>query len=149
MHWNHIKSLSEQDFKRSTGVNPKTFKLMVKSVQAHDQKSVQKKGNNRSRPFAISIEDQILLTLMYYREYRTQFHIGIAYGLSESTVSRTISRIEGILFKCKEFSLPGKEKLAGTSQQYSVIVVDATESPIERPKKNNTGITQAKRRNTR
>lgn len=148
MKWENIKELASQAFKRSTGVKPLTFKLMVKAVKEHDKKREKKRKNKRSRPFKCSIENQVLLTLMYYREYRTQFHIGIAYGLSEAAVSRTISRIEGILSKRKEFTLPGKEKLSGTHQQYEVIVVDATESPIERPKKNSSGIIQVKRKST-
>lgn len=81
------------------------------------------------------MEDQLLLTLMYYREYRTQFHIGAAYGISESAVCRTIQRIENILSKVKELQLPGKNVLSGRKQEFSVIVIDATEMPVERPKK--------------
>ena len=146
MYWKDIKRLSKAHFKRNSGVELKTFKLMVKAVNECTEKIVKKKGNKRSRPFKLNVQDQLLLTLMYYREYRTQFHIGVTYGLSESAVSRTIARIEKILSKRKEFELPGKEKLAGSNHQYQVIVVDATESPIERPKKNNNGIIQAKRK---
>jgi len=85
---------------------------------------------------------------MYYREYRTFFHIGETYGLHESNVGKNIRRVETILSKSKKFELPGKKKLSGTNHQYEVIIVDATESPIERPKKNSTSIIQAKRRST-
>ncbi len=44
------------------------------------------------RPAALTREDQLLMTLMYLREYRSEFHIGLTYGVSESTVSRTINR---------------------------------------------------------
>lgn len=81
------------------------------------------------------MEDQVLLTLMYYREYRTQFHIAATYGISESAVCRTIKRIERVLMKIKELQLPGKQKLSGSRQEVSVVVIDATEMPIERPKK--------------
>ena len=149
MFWEKIKNHSSESFKRLTGVEFKTFKLMTKAVKKHETKKKEKKGNGRSRPFKLIIEDQILMTLMYYREYRTQFHIGETYGLHESNVGKNIRRIETILKKCKEFSLPGKEKLSGTNHQFEVILIDATESPIERPKKNNTYITQEKRKSTR
>ena len=138
MFWENLKKYTKENFKRSTGVEWKTFKLMVKEVRRHEEKAVKKKGNNRSHPFKLCIEDQILMTLMYYREYRTQYHIGGTYGLHESNVGKNINRIENILKKCKEFELPGKAELAGTNHRFEVIVVDATESPIERPKKNNT-----------
>lgn len=149
MFWEKIKNQSKPSFKRLTGVEFKTFKLMVVEVKRHEIKKNQKKGNARSRPFKLSIENQILMTLMYYREYRTQFHIGVTYGLHESNVGKTIRRIENILKKCKKFALPGKEKLSGTNHRFEVILVDATESPIERPKKNNTYIIQGKRKSTR
>ena len=135
MEWEKIKDITSSQFKRSTGVELKTFKLMVKAVREHDLKLLKKKGSNRSRPFKKSIEDQILITLMYYREYRAQWHIGLSFGVSEPTVCRLIKRIETILSKRKEFALPGKEKLSGTNHQFEVILIDATEQVIERPKK--------------
>ncbi len=148
MFWEKIKNHTNSNFKRLTGVEFKTFKVMVKAVKSNDSKKVKKKGNKRSRPYHLSVEDQILMTLMYYREYRTQFHIGETYGLHESNVGKNIRRIESILKKCNEFTLPGKDKLSGTNHQFEVILIDATESPIERPKKNSTYITQEKRKNT-
>ena len=148
MFWEKIKNHPNKSFKRLTGVELKTFKLMVKEVKDHENKKNIKKGNDRSHPYKLSIEDQILMTLMYYREYRTQFHIGETYGLHESNVGKNIRRIENILKKCKKFSLPGKEKLSGMNHQFEVILIDATESPIERPKKNSTYITQGKRKGT-
>ena len=76
MYWKDIKRLSKAHFKRNSGVELKTFKLMVKAVNECTEKIVKKKGNKRSRPFKLSVQDQLLLTLMYYMEYRTQFHIG-------------------------------------------------------------------------
>jgi len=148
MFWKKIKHHSHENFKRLTGVEPKTFKLMAKEIRIHEEKINKKKGNKRSRPFKLSVEDRILMMLMYYREYRTQFHIGETYGLHESNVGKNIKLIENILKKCKKFKLPGKEKLAGSNHQYEVIIVDATESPIERPKKNSTSIIQGRRKNT-
>src|ERR1017187_10448397 len=147
MFWKNIKKQSNTNFKRLTGVEIKTFKLMVREVKRHEKKTVRKKGNNRSRPYKLDIEDRILMMLMYYREYRTQFHIGETYGIHESNVGKNIIRIENILKKCKKFELPGKKKLSGTNHQYEVIIVDATESPIERPKKSNISIIQGKRKN--
>ena len=148
MLWKNIKHLSALSFRRLSGVEIKTFNLMLKAVKADDLKKAKKRGNNRSRPFKLSFEDQILVTLMYYREYRTMFHIAVEYGISEASVCRTISKIESIISKMKQFQLPGKEKLASSNHSYEVVIIDATESPIERPKKTSTGTTQVKRKNT-
>ena len=84
---------------------------------------------------------------MYYREYRSQFHIWITYGIAESSVCEIISEMERILIQDKRFHLPGKKVLRENS--FEVVLVDVTESPVERPKKNSGAITQAKRNVTR
>jgi len=89
--------------------------------------------------------DQLLMTLMYWREYRTEFHIGLTYGVSESTVCRTIKKVEDVLVKSGEFKLPGKKALQASDTLIEVILVDATEQPIERPKKDKNSTTVVKR----
>ena len=93
----------------------------------------------------LSREDQLLMTLMYWREYRTEFHIGLTYGVSELTVCRTIQKVENVLMKSGEFRLPGRKALEPSDTLIEVVLIDATEQPIERPKKSNDGITAVKR----
>lgn len=95
------------------------------------------------------MEDQLLMTLEYWREYRTYFHIGQTWGVNESTAYRIIRKIEDTLVKSRVFTLPGKKKLASSNYQLEVVVVDVTESPIERPKKNRKTSTVGKRNSIR
>jgi hypothetical protein len=148
MKWTEVQKESPSNFKRLVGVTPSTFRAMVKEIK-RDGRRKKKVKAKKGRPFKLSVEDQVLMTLMYWREYRTFFHTGRDYGISESVVCRTIQRIENKLSRSDKFKLPGKKQLAKTSWKYEVILVDATEGPIERPKKNSTGITQAKRKGTR
>ena len=97
------------------------------------------------RPPKLSRADQLLMTLMYWREYRTEFHIGLTYEVSEATVSRTIRRVENVLMKSGEFRLPGRKALQPNDTLIEVVLIDATEQPIERPKKSHAGTTVAKR----
>ncbi len=83
------------------------------------------------------------------REYRTFTVIAVSYGVSESSTFKTIRWVEDTLIQSKEFSLPGKKALYKDDIEYEVILVDATESPIERPKKSKRSTTQAKRNDTR
>jgi hypothetical protein len=76
---------------------------------------------------------------MYWREYRTEFHIAQSYGLSESTVCRTIQKIENALVSS------GRKALQPSDTLFEVVLVDVSEQPIERPKKAKSGITVAKR----
>ncbi len=100
---------------------------------------------NFGRPPKLSREDQLLMTLMYWREYRTQFHIGQTYDLSESTVCRTINKIENALIQSGQLTLPGKKKLQESDTFIEIILVDATEQAIERPKKNRNHIIVARK----
>jgi hypothetical protein len=138
MRYETVHSLSEEDFKRSTGVKRSTFDTM--------RQIIEQKLGNFGRPPKLSRADQLLLTLMYWREYRTEFHIGLAYGISESTVCRTIKKIENTLIESERFHLPNKKALQSNSMALEIILVDATEQPVERPQKN-SGISTAAKRN--
>ncbi|MBD2214384.1 IS5 family transposase [Nostoc linckia FACHB-104] len=113
-----------------TGVSRRTFELMVDVVKA-DAQNKKKPGR---RPKLI-IEDQVLMVIQYWREYRTYYHIGLDWGVSESAVCRTVYKIENILIKSKKFSLPGKKELWKMASQENLVVMDVMESPIERPSK--------------
>jgi Helix-turn-helix of DDE superfamily endonuclease len=86
------------------------------------------------------------MSLEYWREYRTYFHIAQTWGVNESTVYRIIRKVEDELSKSGTFSLAGKKHLLNLENDLKTVVVDVTESPIERPKKNNNNITVEKRR---
>ena len=56
--------------------------------------------------------------------------------MNESTAYRIIRQIEDALIKSRTFTLTGKNKLRKYDDSMKVVVIDVTESPIERPKKN-------------
>ena len=85
---------------------------------------------------------------MYWREYRTQFHIAQAYGISESAVCRTIQKVEDVLINSGQFRLPGKKALQPSDTVIEIVLVDVTEQPIEHPKKNNVDTTVARKNDT-
>jgi hypothetical protein len=143
MTYKQIKNLREQEFKRLCGVKPELFKKMVEVL-----KEKSPKGRPRGGQAKLSFEDQLLITLEYWREYRTYFHIAQSWGVHESTVCRTVHRVEDRLIKSNKFSLPGKKSLSNTQTEWSVIVIDVAESPIERPKKNSEVTTVEKRKST-
>ena len=137
MRYDQIQERASADFKRLTGVRKETFQAMLAALQ-QDRRVF-------GRPAKLSLADQLLLTLMYWREYRTQFHIAQAYGVSEATVCRTIVRIEDTLLRSGQFRLPGKKALREPEASLEIVVVDATESPVERPKKDSGATTVARR----
>jgi len=152
MKWITIQKLKPSDFRRRVGVKIATFKVMLKEVKKSNKNEKQKRKRrnkkNAGPKHKYGIEDQLLMTLMYWREYRTMFHIATDYGISESSVSRIIQRTEDILKKSKKFELPKRTKPTGKAITYEVLLIDATESPIERPKKNKNHIIQERRSST-
>ena len=150
MKFENLINLSGQQFRRITGVKRNTFDKMVEIVTAADKIKKAKGG----RPNSLTIENRILMTLEYLqhaclREYRTYLHIAASYGISESNTFENIRWIENVLIKSKEFSLPGKKALLKSDHEFEIVLVDATESPIERPKKNSVNFTRAKKSGTR
>lgn len=137
--------MSAAQFKRLTGVKKEVFAEMLDAITAYKQSS--RKHTSRGAPPKLTYADKLLLMLMYYREYRTQFHIGVTYGIAESTVCEIIKETESILIKDKRFHLPGKKALL-TDNGFEVVLVDVTESPVERPKKSSGATIPARRSGT-
>ena len=150
MIWKKLPpKISNGQFKRLTGVKRSTFEKMCFIIKT--TKAQRRKHPNRGKEPTHCIEDQLLMMLMYNREYRTYLHIATDYGISESQCWRIIRDIENILIGSKAFRLPGKKALTnpiaiGSSVKWSVVLVDVGESPIERPKKNSGGIIPVKRK---
>ena len=110
------------------------------------KKSYDEKHKRKGRKLKLSIEDMVLATLEYLREYRTYAHIAASYGIAESNIYRGIRWVENALISDGTFSLPSRKEVLEKSAEYKIILVDATETPIERPKKNKNNITQERKR---
>jgi Helix-turn-helix of DDE superfamily endonuclease len=137
MFYHNIHDYTPAKFRRLTGVPRETFDLMVDALVL----GLRPFG----RPPVLCLEDRLLMVLMYWREYRTFEHIGETYGVSEATVCRTVRQFEDILIKDKRFHLPGKKTLHQSDTAFEIVLLDATECPCERPKKNSDGTTPARR----
>lgn len=120
MTYEQIKHLKPSAFKRRCGVQIETFEQMVNLLRPYLDRRGKRGGQCK-----LSVEDQLLLVLEYWREYRTQFHIGTrdfggnnssrnsltSWGLSESAVCRLVSKVETLLINTGKFRLPGKKQL--------------------------------------
>ena len=87
----NIDKLLEQNdagFKRYTGIHKATFNGMLEAMQQYEAAKT-KSG----RPSTLSLEEQIVLSLTYWREYRTLYHISMDFGIHESSASRIIRKV--------------------------------------------------------
>jgi hypothetical protein len=131
--------MNRTQFRRRTGVYLATF---AKLEAALAEREVQKKKSGR--PAALRVAEQLLLTLEFWREYRTFAHLGDDWGVHEATVHRTVERVEAALIASQQFQMPRKRVFQEAQTVSSIVAVDASEVPCERPKKNSGAGTAAR-----
>jgi hypothetical protein len=119
-------------FKRLYGVKPAAFEKIL-SILQKEYNALHQKGG---KPPKLTVKDKLDITLKYLQEYRTMDHIAAEYSVCKGTVCLSIQWVEDTLGKDGTFALPGKKKLKRKSASMQYVVIDGTESPIIRPKKN-------------
>ncbi len=107
MKFDQIKELEDEKFCRLTGVKKGTFSKMVDILRQADGLKKSKGGRKNK----LNLEEQLLMVLEYLREYRTYFHIGQNYGISESSAYEAVKWVEDTLVKHPNFALPGRKAL--------------------------------------
>jgi hypothetical protein len=139
MNYQQLTELSDDAFKRYCGVKREVFNEMLE-VQQEAEEAKRKSG----RP-GLSPVDQLLLTLQYWREYRSLFHVDLCFGVHESTAQRIVCKVEQRLLDAGRFTLPKRGRALELGEELELVLMDATETPIERPKKN-SAVTTAVRK---
>ena len=125
------KKISEENFRRSTGIKINTVDYLLQKL-----KSVvpDRKFGPKNK---LSLKRQLLLTLDYWRNYSSLLETGRRFGVSEATACRTYKFIEDCLAKAGLCKLSGKKEfITATEESFTI---DATECPIERPKRKTKG----------
>lgn len=138
-----IASLPKNQYKELLGVDKRTFDkmysiLLAAYVEMHSQ---------GGKPPKLTVLDKLVITLGYWREYRTYRNIAFDYGVSKSAIGNSIIWVEDTLIKDGAFSLPSKREMQRKDNVVCVAVVDVTEQEIERPKKD-SGIGTRVRKNS-
>jgi len=139
-----MQSYSDGQFRRITGVSRTTFEKILEILRPKLREK-QSKGGRKPK---LSLEEMLLTTLEYWREYRTYAHIAASYGIHESNMQRLVKWVEDVLIKDGTFSLPGKKALLKSDAEYEVVLVDATETPVERPKRGKNSTIPARKSGT-
>ncbi|WP_342253251.1 transposase family protein [Spiroplasma endosymbiont of Zeiraphera isertana] len=127
------KYKDDQEFYSLVGIKPQTFYKMLEILKIAESK--QKYCGGRKNK--IVIEERLLMTLKYWKDYSSYRVIAKRYNISHTSCIRNIFWIENILIKSGIFNLPGKKDLTknkGTNN--NLLAIDATETPIERIQKN-------------
>lgn len=133
MSYSELEHLSDAQFKRLRGVSRKTFSEIVEVLHPHLERQGRRGGQTK-----LSVEDQLLVALEYWGEYRSQFHIATSWGVPETTVGRIVRKVEELLLECDKFRLPSQRQLHQPGWEWKVMGVDVAEMEIERPPKTKT-----------
>jgi len=126
-----LRTCSDEDFMRATGVKRKTFEKMMEVLTSAFARKRERCGR---RP-KLSVEEMLLATLEYLRENRTYAHIAASYGIAESNMYRAIKWVKDALLKSGVFSLPGKKAPLKEGSDSEVVLAGAAETPEERDEK--------------
>jgi len=104
---NHIGSLKEGQYKELLGVDKPTFdKMYGILLDAHAQLH-----KNGGKPPKLTVLDKIVITLGYWREYRTYCNIAFDYSVTKTAIGKSVIWVEDVLIKDGIFSLPSKREM--------------------------------------
>jgi hypothetical protein len=102
--------MHRKQFCRHTEVSPKTFAEMAAVLSLYEGRK-----KRSGRPAALSVAQQLLLTLEFWREYRTFAHLGDDWGMQEDGLHYTVERVEAALISSAPFQMPRKRSSSTAS----------------------------------
>lgn len=85
----------------------------------------------RGKKTSVSLEDQVLITILYLRDYDTFFNIGFSFNICESYANKIYHKISSILIL---FLHPPSSKQLEL-EDLGTLAIDVAEQPVERPLK--------------
>ncbi len=137
-------------FKSMTGLHRHEFDAVAEDVLPRYGKAEQQRLSRPDRqraigaghPFALDARDQLLLTVIWLRQYPTHEVLGYLFGVSDTAVSRTLPRWVPLLEQAGRDTLrlpdPGRKRrrsldvlLADTPAL--AVLIDTFEQRIQRP----------------
>lgn len=127
-------------FRMFTGLSADAFDRLVadlepvwlarKAKRAAGRRRQRKPGAGRKAKLVFT--DRLLLTLLYYRAYVSQEFVGFLFGVDKGTVSREVQELS--LCMTGVFRIP-ESKVRIEPDDLEAVFVDATEQPVNRPKR--------------
>jgi hypothetical protein len=143
-------------FKSMTGLRVPEFDTLVADLLPayHDAEHARLSRPTRQRaigagtPFTLTPRDQLLLVVVWLRQYPTHEVLGYLFSVSDSTVSRLIARLLPLLERAGQDTMRRPDRgrrrsrrtledlLADTPEL--AVLIDTFEQPVQRPKDRTT-----------
>jgi len=127
-----IANMPTNKYKEIFGIEKYVFDRLLRLLEVAD--TFQRKSN-AGRKSQLSVLDKLVITLQYWREYRTYRHIAFDYGIGKSTIGEAIIWVENAIIASGLCNLKSARELRENTSKIKIAVVDVTEQEIERPKR--------------
>jgi hypothetical protein len=141
-------------FQKLTGLTLVEFADLIEDIEPRFEAAEYQRLNQRERQrgmgggqkASLASRDQILLTIIWLRQYPEQSLLGYLFGVSQPTVGRYISRVLPVLAAAGQDTMrmpePGRKQRRSWDRLLLeipelMVVVDSFEQRVERPKERN------------
>ena len=138
-----IKNMPSEKYKEIFGIEKFAFDRILKILCLNKTLN---NPTNVGRTGKLSVLDCLVITLMYWREYRTYRHIAFDYSVGKTTIGNAVLWVENTLIESGACNLKSARELRENPSKIKIAVVDVTEQEIERPKKGRKIGIQARKR---
>jgi hypothetical protein len=120
-----------ESFRRLTGVDIDLFNDMTEKIRPLWGERRNNFGKGGRKHNLSGVENHLLAMLLYYRCYVTYEFLGFFFDSDETTVMRSVKRIERIAVRVVH--IEKKRDIGKEDAEY--LIIDATEQPVQRPKR--------------
>lgn len=137
-------------FLKMTGLRVKEFDqlledvtpLFLKSEEARLDRSDRQRDMGGGRKASLDVRDQILMSVIWLRQYPTQDVLGYFFGVSQAVVSNYIAYVLPVLEQAGRDTMrmpdPGRKRRKNLDKLLEempevVVVIDSFEQKIQRP----------------
>lgn len=116
-------------FLRAGGITVALFEEVMEQLKPLWEKEIKGVYKGPGRNFKMTLEDIVLMALIYYRTYTSMVWIGFLFNLNESNVSRLITRVEPLLARIMTIN---KDRIL-SEEDVQQCLIDASEQKTQRP----------------
>jgi len=127
-----IAKMATSKYKEIFGVEKYIFDRLLRLLECVN---IFQRKNNAGRKSGLSVLDKFMITLQYWREYRTYRHIAFDYNVGKSTIGEAVIWVENSIISSGLCNLKSARELRDNTSKIKIAVVDVTEQEIERPKR--------------
>jgi hypothetical protein len=132
-------------YKEIFGIEKHIFDRLLRLLEVADTYQRKSKAGRKGR---LSVLDKLVITLMYWREYRTYRHMAFDYCVGKTQIGDAVMWVENTVIESGLCSLKSARELRDNPNKIKIAIVDVTEQEIERPKRGKKIGIQARKSDT-